>query len=72
MQVAAYDRREPAESAAARMVERGIEARVSGSAAPFRIRVGRLARRADAVALQRELAAKGLRGFVTEAEPATP
>jgi hypothetical protein len=36
------------------------------------VRVGRLPRRADALALQRELAARGLRGFVTEAEPPAP
>jgi cell division septation protein DedD len=72
VQVAAYDRREPAEQAAARLLRRGVEARVSGTAAPFRVRVGRVPSRAAAAALQRELAAKGLRGFVTEAEPPTP
>jgi hypothetical protein len=62
----------PPSRRAARLVRRGVEARVSGTAAPFRVRVGRVPSRAAAAALQRELAAKGLRGFVTEAEPSTP
>lgn len=69
VQLAAYDRRPDAESMVARLVARGLEARVSGEAKPFRVRVGRWAARAEAVAAQRALAAKGLRGFVTAAEP---
>jgi hypothetical protein len=41
---------------------------VSGVERPFRVRVGRWAARAEANAAQRELAAKGMRGFVTAAE----
>ncbi|GLC24992.1 SPOR domain-containing protein [Roseisolibacter agri] len=69
VQLAAYDRRPDAEAMAARLVARGVEARVSGDARPFRVRVGRWATRAEAVAAQRELAGKGMRGFVTDAEP---
>jgi hypothetical protein len=44
---------------------------VAGTAAPFRVRVGRWPRRADAVAAQRDLAQKGFRGgWVADAEPA--
>jgi cell division protein FtsN len=58
-----------------RLTARGIDARVAGSAAPFRVRVGRWPRRADAVAAQRDLAQQGFRGgWVADAEPvaATP
>jgi cell division protein FtsN len=56
---------------AARLTARGHEARVTGTAAPYRVRVGRWARRADAVAAQRDLAQKGFRGgWVADAEPA--
>jgi hypothetical protein len=66
VQLAAYDRREPAEQAAARLVARGVEARVVGTAAPFRVRVGRWPTRAAAAAAQRALAARGMRGWVAE------
>jgi cell division septation protein DedD len=71
VQLAAYDTRSDAESMAARLTARGHEARVTGTAAPYRVRVGRWARRADAVAAQRDLAQKGFRGgWVADAEPA--
>ncbi len=68
VQLAAYDWRPDAEAMAARLVARGIEARVSGEARPFRVRVGRWTTRAEAVAAQRELVGRGMRGFVTAAE----
>lgn len=69
VQVAAYDSRPPAEKMAATLVRAGWEARVSGSDRPFRVRVGRYATRAEAVAAAKALAAKKIGGFVTEAEP---
>jgi cell division septation protein DedD len=70
VQLAAYDTRRDAESMVARLTARGLDARVVGSAAPFRVRVGRWPRRADAVAAQRDLAQQGFRGgWVADAEP---
>ena len=72
VQLAAYDTRREAESMVARLTARGLEARITGSAAPFRVRVGRWTRRADAVAAQRDLAQKGFRGgWVADAESTT-
>ena len=75
VQLAAYDTRSDAESMVARLTARGLEARVAGTTAPYRVRVGRWTRRADAVAAQRDLTQKGFRGgWVADAEPtaATP
>ncbi|MBV9879138.1 MAG: SPOR domain-containing protein [Gemmatirosa sp.] len=74
VQVSAYDSRPGAEALAARLVKRGFEARVTSGGTPdtppFRVRIGRYATRAEAIAAQRELKAKGLAGFVAEeAEP---
>jgi len=69
VQVAAYDNRAGAESLAARLTKRGIDARVESPAAdtpPFRVRVGHWATRAEAAAAMRELKGKGLDGFVAE------
>jgi len=52
--------------------ERGYESRVYGTAAPFRVRVGRYATEVAADAVERALKAKGMDGFVTAAEPVTP
>ena len=72
VQVAAYPARAAAESLAAHLRDRGYEARVFGTAAPFRVRVGRYATEAAADAVERALKAKGMDGFVTAAEPASP
>ena len=75
VQLAAYDTRSDAESMVARLTARGLDARVAGTTAPYRVRVGRWTRRADAVAAQRDLAQKGFRGgWVADVEPtaATP
>ena len=72
VQVAAYPARAAAESLAAHLRERGYESRVFGTAAPFRVRVGRYATEVAANAVQRALKAKGMDGFVTAAEPVTP
>jgi cell division protein FtsN len=72
VQVAAYPARPAAESLAAHLHDRGYESRVYGTAAPFRVRVGRYATEAAADAVERALKAKGMDGFVTAAEPASP
>jgi hypothetical protein len=72
VQVAAYPARAAAESLAAHLRERGYESRVYGTAAPFRVRVGRYATEVAADAVERALKAKGMDGFVTAAEPVTP
>jgi tetratricopeptide (TPR) repeat protein len=72
VQVAAYPARAAAESLAAHLRERGYESRVYGTAAPFRVRVGRYATEVAAGAVERALKAKGMDGFVTAAEPVTP
>lgn len=68
IQVAAYDQRRDAEAAAARLRGRGVDARVSNDAAPFRVRVGRYATRAEAATALRDLRQRGVAGFVTDAE----
>ncbi|HVE78000.1 MAG TPA: SPOR domain-containing protein, partial [Gemmatimonadaceae bacterium] len=47
VQVAAFQRRPAAESLRVRLVRRGVEARIVGEAAPFRVRVGRYATMAE-------------------------
>ena len=59
VQLAAYDAAAPAEALVRRLRGRGIEARVSGTARPFRVRVGRFATSAEA---EREAAALKKRG----------
>jgi len=48
VQVAAYDTKSAAEKLATRLRGQGLEARVVGTAKPYRVRVGRYATRADA------------------------
>ena len=69
--------RAQADSAAARLRVRGVDARVEGQGArgdapPFRLRVGRFATRALAEAERRALAARGTQGFVAELPRLTP
>jgi cell division septation protein DedD len=65
VQIAAYSSREPAASLAGVLVERGLEARVDGVAAPFRVRIGKYATRAEAVKAAATLKAQGHNGFIT-------
>ena len=46
----------------------GYEARVSGTTAPFRVRIGVYDTQAQAAAVQRSLKAKQITGFVVQAE----
>lgn len=66
VQLAAYDTRADAESLVRRLTGRGIDARVSGDVAPFRVRVGRWATRAEAARELSALKAKGHNGWVAE------
>jgi cell division protein FtsN len=46
----------------------GYEARVDGSVAPFRVRIGQYKTQSQASAVQRSLKAKQIAGFVVQAE----
>jgi cell division septation protein DedD len=69
VQVAAYDSREPAARMAKLLVERGLAARVDGTARPFRVRVGKYSARSEAVKAQATLKAQGHNGFITLVNP---
>ena len=66
VQVAAYKSRVQADSLAAKLRARGYASHVDGAGAPYRVRIGHYAKRADAVAELRRLKAKKIDGFVTE------
>lgn len=68
VQVAAYNARRDATSLAARLKERGFDARVFGNKAPWRVRIGRYATRAEATAALTRVRAARLNGMVVEAE----
>lgn len=65
VQLAAYDSEDSAQRMARLLVDRGLEARVDGTARPFRVRVGKYATRADAVKAMGILRSQGHSGFVT-------
>ena len=65
VQIAAYNSKEPASNLASLLKERGLDARVDGSAAPFRVRVGKYDTRAEAVKAAAALKAQGHNGFIT-------
>lgn len=65
VQIAAYNSREPALSLVSTLVERGLEARVDGTAPPFRVRIGKFPTRAEAARAATSLKAQGHNGFIT-------
>ena len=69
IQVAAYTVRRDATAMAARLKERGFDARVVGDRAPFRVRAGRYPTRALAMAALARMRAARVDGIVVEAEP---
>jgi cell division septation protein DedD len=71
IQVAAYATQPPATALAAKLVARGVPARVSGTSAPFRVRIGRYPTHAAAESAAADLKTKQITGFITDAEPAT-
>ena len=64
VQVAAYNRKAEADRLAATLVKRGYDARVDGTVAPFRVRIGRYGTSAEATTVLRELKSKGMAGFI--------
>lgn len=68
VQVAAYNVKSQADAMVARLKKNGYEARVDGSAAPFRVKIGRYATQGQANAVQRSLKAKQIEGFVVQAD----
>jgi len=64
VQVAATNTRVGAQAIVTRMAGRGYQARIDGTSAPFRVRVGRYATRAAATRALNDMKAKGIDGFV--------
>jgi len=69
IQVAAYETRPPAEALVHKLAARGVKARVSGTARPFRVRLDFYRTRQEAVNEVAALKARGIIGFVTEEVP---
>lgn len=68
VQVAAFNTRPQANALAERLRTRGYQARVDGSAAPFRVRIGQYPGRAAALAALQEIKGRGMEGFVVQVE----
>ena len=68
VQVAAYNSKSQADAMVVTLKRNGYEARVDGTAAPYRVRIGRYATQGQASAVQRSLKAKKIDGFVVQAE----
>jgi cell division septation protein DedD len=69
IQLAAYDTRPPAEALVSRLATRGVKARVSGTAKPFRVRLAFYRTHQEASAEVAALKARGIVGFVAEEVP---
>jgi cell division protein FtsN len=67
VQVAAYNRKTEADKLAAALEKRGYDARVDGTVAPYRVRIGRYATSAEAQTALREIKSKNMAGFVVRA-----
>jgi cell division septation protein DedD len=67
VQVAAYNRRQDAEKLATTLAKRGYQARVDGSAVPFRVRIGLYSTSAEAEDALKKIKAKHMDGFVVRA-----
>jgi cell division septation protein DedD len=68
VQVAAYNVKSQADAMVTKLKKSGYEARVDGTAAPFRVRIGEYATQSQASAVQRSLKAKQITGFVVQAD----
>lgn len=64
VQVAAYNRKAQAEKLASSLSNRGYAARVDGTEAPFRVRIGRYASASDAEVALKEIKSKKMAGIV--------
>lgn len=71
IQVAAYTSRPPAEQLVRTLAKRGVQARVSGSTNPFRVRLAFYRTHREAAQAAAALKARGIIGFVTEEVPPT-
>jgi len=69
VQVAATNTRAGAQTIVNRMTARGYQARIDGTSAPFRVRVGRYTTRAAANRALADMKAKGQDGFVAIIDP---
>lgn len=67
IQVAAYTHKAEAENLAGTLKKRGYLARVDGTVAPFRVRIGRYATEKDAEDALKQMKAKRMDGFVVRA-----
>lgn len=67
VQVAAYTHKAEADKLAASLDKRGYSARVDGSVAPFRVRIGRYTTERDAEDALKKLKSKHMDGFVVRA-----
>ena len=70
IQLAAYNTRPDAERLVSKLASRGVKARISGDAKPFRVRLDYYPTHQAAAAVVAELKQRGIIGFVTE-EPRT-
>lgn len=68
VQVAAYNKKTQATELVSRLSRRGFSARVDGSRAPYRVRIGQYATRADAVAAQQRIKKGGITGIVVKVD----
>ena len=69
VQVAAYRTEGEAQREAQKLTARGFDARVHGDASPYRVRIGRYATRASAVAAVGRMKKSRVPGIVVRAEP---
>jgi cell division protein FtsN len=67
VQVAAYSHKPEADKLAATLSKRGYSARVDGSVAPFRVRIGRYATEKEAEDALKKIKASHMEGFVVRA-----
>lgn len=68
VQVAAFGNRTQASALADRLRGRGYQARVDGTTAPYRVRIGQYPGRAAAAAALQEIKARGMEGFVVQVD----
>lgn len=66
IQLAAYNTRPDAEALVRKLAARGVKARISGEAKPFRVRLDYFPTRQEAAARVAELRQRGIIGFVTD------
>jgi cell division protein FtsN len=69
IQLAAYNTQADANRLVAKLAGRGVKARVSGEAKPFRVRLGFYPTQQAAASAVADLKARGIIGFVTEEAP---